>query len=61
MMQPVDFARHNEEVRQVWEAYHAGRPLRVPFGPLGINPRIWVFRPPPEHRRHHLAAVQQRS
>jgi hypothetical protein len=44
-MPPTDFARHNEEVRLVWESYHAGRPIRVPFGPLGINPRIWVLDP----------------
>lgn len=25
-----DFRRHNEEARQVWEAYHAGNPIRVP-------------------------------
>ena len=25
-----DFTRHNEEVRQVWESYNAGRPIRVP-------------------------------
>lgn len=26
----VDFERHNAEVREVWEAYRAGRPIRVP-------------------------------
>jgi len=27
---PIDFEGHNEEVRRVWRAYHAGRPHRVP-------------------------------
>jgi len=27
---PVDFARHNEEVERVWQAYRDGRPYRVP-------------------------------
>jgi hypothetical protein len=44
-MPPMDFTRHNEEVRLVWETYHSGHPIRVPFGPLGINPRIWVLDP----------------
>jgi len=42
---PRDFARHNEEVRLVWESYDAGRPVRVPFGRLTIGPRIWVLDP----------------
>ena len=29
----------------MWDSYHAGRPIRVPFGPLGTNPRIWVLDP----------------
>ena len=41
----TDFSRHNEEVRQVWASYDAGRPLRVPFGRLTIGPRIWVLDP----------------
>ena len=28
----IDFARHNDEVRCVWESYYASRPVRVPFG-----------------------------
>ncbi len=44
-MNPIDFTQHNEEVAQVWESYRAGHPIRVPFGPLGINPRIWVLDP----------------
>ncbi len=26
----IDYAAHNQEVRSVWAAYHAGRPARVP-------------------------------
>jgi uroporphyrinogen-III decarboxylase len=39
-----DFSRHNEEVRQVWEAYRAGRPVRTPMY-LATNPRIWIQDP----------------
>ncbi len=42
---PNDFSRHNEEVRQVWEAYRNGKPTRVPFGNFTIGPRIWVLNP----------------
>ena len=42
----IDFARHNEEVRQVWESYNAGRPIRVPFGHFTLEPRIWNPRMP---------------
>ncbi|MGI6173511.1 MAG: uroporphyrinogen decarboxylase family protein [Christensenellales bacterium] len=31
----TDFSRHNEEVRRVTEAFHAGRPLRPLFQPAG--------------------------
>ena len=41
----IDFSRHNEEVRQVWASYDAGRPLRVPFGRLDITPRVWMQDP----------------
>ena len=27
----MDYTQHNEEVRQVWEAYRAGHPIRVPM------------------------------
>lgn len=40
-----DFARHNEEVRRVWEAYEARRPIRVPVGRFTIGPRIWLMDP----------------
>ncbi len=41
----IDFARHNEEVRRVWESYNAGRPIRVPFGRLTLEPRMWIQDP----------------
>ena len=31
LKEKLDFARHNDEVRSVMEAYHAGRPVRVPL------------------------------
>ena len=30
MSQTLDFTQHNEESKAVWEAYHAGDPIRVP-------------------------------
>jgi hypothetical protein len=39
-----DFSQHNEEVKQVWETYRAGRPVRTPML-LGTNPRIWIQNP----------------
>jgi len=38
------FARHNEEVKEVWDAYHAGRPIRVPLT-FGINARFVLLDP----------------
>jgi len=38
----IDFERHNEEVKAVWEAYRAGKPTRVPMI-LGIQPRYTMF------------------
>ena len=38
---PIDFARHNEEVAQVWAAYNAGRPTRAPVQ-FSMNPRMIV-------------------
>ena len=35
LKQPIDFARHNEEVRQVNEAFAAGKPIRVPMRVAG--------------------------
>jgi len=36
-----DFARHNAEVRQMWETFNAGRPVRLPII-LGINARFFM-------------------
>jgi len=38
----MDFTQHNEEVRQVWDAYTAGRPIRVPVL-ITSGPRIWIL------------------
>jgi len=40
----MDFARHNEEVQKVWDAYLAGRPVRVPMVLTSV-PRIWILDP----------------
>ncbi|MBM3476837.1 MAG: hypothetical protein FJX75_26490 [Armatimonadetes bacterium] len=31
MTAPIDFARHNEEVQRIWQAYHDRKPIRVPM------------------------------
>ncbi|HEX2999211.1 MAG TPA: uroporphyrinogen decarboxylase family protein [Armatimonadota bacterium] len=49
MENAVDFAAHNAEVAQVWEAYHRRQPIRVPVI-LGINPRYTMFRHPANPR-----------
>lgn len=43
-LQGYDYERHNEQVRRVWGAFHAGRPVRTPVI-LGINPRIFLLNP----------------
>jgi len=40
----IDLARHNGEVEQVWQAFHAGRPIRVPTI-LGSTPRVLLLDP----------------
>jgi uroporphyrinogen-III decarboxylase len=35
----TDFAKHNAEVKAVWDAYYAGKPTRVP-NTFGINARF---------------------
>jgi hypothetical protein len=40
----MSFEAHNAEVREVWEAYNAGDPIRVPMT-LGINPRLTLLDP----------------
>lgn len=40
----IDFARHNEEVARVWQAYHERKPYRVPMS-LGVASRYTIFNP----------------
>ena len=42
---PVDYARHNDEVRRVMEAFDAGKPIRVP---LQLNGSITNYFQNPE-------------
>jgi len=44
LSEPIDFDAHNEEVRAVWDAYNAGKPIRVPVI-LGVNPRVILLNP----------------
>lgn len=39
-----DFAAHNAEVREMWRAFNAGRPTRLPTI-LGINARFFIDSP----------------
>lgn len=41
-MTELEFERHNAEVKEVWEAYRANRPIRVPVI-LGINTRYYLL------------------
>ena len=43
-MSENNFKAHNEEVKAVWEAFRAGRPIRVPVT-LGVNPRFLILDP----------------
>ena len=43
-LKKIDFEKHNEEVKRVWDAFNVGRPMRVPVI-LGINPRIHLLNP----------------
>lgn len=40
----MNWSEHNKEVKRVWEAYHAGKPYRIPVM-LGVNPRIFLQDP----------------
>jgi len=40
----IDFEKHNEEVKRVWEAYRAGRPYRAPVV-ISANSRIYLLNP----------------
>lgn len=44
LLDNINFDKHNEEVREVWDAYYSGKPIRVPVI-LGINPRIYLLNP----------------
>ncbi len=44
MAMDIDFAAHNAQVREVWRAFHEGRPIRVPMT-LGISSRFTVLNP----------------
>ncbi len=33
--EPIDYERHNAEVRALWDAYRAGNPARVPVRVVG--------------------------
>jgi len=37
-----DFAGHNAEVREMWDAFNSGRPTRIPIV-LGTNTRYFMF------------------
>ncbi|MBZ4666415.1 uroporphyrinogen decarboxylase family protein [Mahella sp.] len=37
-----DFKKHNEEVKEVWDSYNKGNPLRVPMI-IGTNTRYFIF------------------
>jgi uroporphyrinogen-III decarboxylase len=37
----LDFGRHNAEVKEVWDAFNAGRPIRTPII-FGINARYYM-------------------
>jgi len=43
-MLDMDFDAHNREMKQVWEAFHAGSPVRVPVI-LGLNVRYYLLSP----------------
>jgi hypothetical protein len=43
-MRELDFEQHNEEVKQVWQAYRVGKPIRVPVI-FGINVRFTMWLP----------------
>jgi hypothetical protein len=53
LRQPIDFGRHNAEVRRVWEAFERRQPYRVPviiggsirnlFGNPALNSTGYTF------------------
>jgi hypothetical protein len=48
-MRTIDYARHNAEVRTIWDTFRRGAPIRVPMI-LGINPRYTTFGHPANPR-----------
>ncbi|MDR1566277.1 MAG: hypothetical protein LBS48_03205, partial [Treponema sp.] len=38
----MDFASHNREVREVWDAWEWGRPVRIPMI-TGVSDRYFVL------------------
>lgn len=47
----IDFTNHNREQADVWEAYRAGKPIRVPMV-LGVSTRFTVFNPLANPQKH---------
>lgn len=43
-MLDIDFDAHNREVKEVWDAFNARTPVRVPVV-VGVNPRYYIFTP----------------
>lgn len=43
-LKPFDYEAHNTQVRQIWQAYHNRKPVRVPVI-LGVNPRVILLNP----------------
>ncbi len=39
---PIDIAKHNEEAKTVWDAFHAGKPIRPPVY-LGTGTQFFMF------------------
>lgn len=52
---PVDFERHNQEVRQVWSSFEAGKPVRVPLSIVGSITNYFAN---PELNTHHFSYEQ---
>ena len=42
MSDKIDFVKHNDEVRQIWDSYHANKPIRVPMI-LGLSSRFYIL------------------
>lgn len=57
-LEKLDFARHNAEVRAVWEAWRAGAPGRVPII-FGFNSRFFMANPECNPRRLDFRAYSE--